>query len=53
VTSLRERGGLVYVAGDVGVELTALITAESCAKLGLTVGSEVVFAFKATAVRVF
>jgi tungstate transport system ATP-binding protein len=53
VTSLRERGGLVYVAGDVGVELIALITAESCAKLGLTVGSEVVFAFKATAVKVF
>lgn len=53
VTSLRERGGLVRVRGDVGIELTALITAESCAKLGLTVGSEVVFAFEATAVRVF
>jgi tungstate transport system ATP-binding protein len=64
VVSLRERGGLVYVAAGVGgdangadgpphVELTSVVTPESCAKLGLTVGSEVVFAFKATAVQIF
>ena len=39
--------------GPPGVELTSVVTPESCAKLGLTVGSEVVFAFKATAVQVF
>jgi molybdopterin-binding protein len=64
IVSLRERGGLVFVTASVagdgkatdgtsGVRLTSVVTPESCAKLGLTIGSQVVFAFKATAVQVF
>jgi len=53
VTALRERGGAVLVTADAGVELTASVTHESCARFGLTVGSRVVMTFKATAVEVF
>ena len=53
VTALRERGGVVLVTADAGCELTASVTHESCARLGLTVGSRVVMTFKATAVEVF
>ena len=53
VTALRERGGVVMVTADAGVALTASVTPASCSRLGLTVGSEVVLTFKATAVRIF
>jgi len=53
VTALREQGGVVMVTADAGTPITASVTPESCTRLGLTVGSEVVLTFKATAVRVF
>ncbi len=46
-------GGAVHVTADVGVELVAVVTDEAARDLGLTLGSTVVFAFKASAVRVF
>src|SRR5881296_2227966 len=46
-------GGAVHVTADVGVELVAVVTDEAARDLGLTLGSPVVFAFKASAVRVF
>lgn len=53
VTALRGRGDLVFVTADTGVELTSCVTPESCRRLNLTVGSQVIFTFKATAVRIF
>ncbi len=53
VTMLRERGGVVFVTIDASPRLTSSVTPESCRRLGLTVGSRVVFTFKATAVEVF
>jgi tungstate transport system ATP-binding protein len=49
----RQRSGAVHVAADVGVELVAIVTEEAVRELGLTPGAPVVFAFKASAVRVF
>src|SRR5213082_1410918 len=40
-------GGAVHVTADVGVELVAVVTDEAARDLGLTLGSTVVFAFKA------
>ena len=48
-----EGGGGVHVTADVGVELVAAISDEAVRDLGLTPGSPAVFAFKASAVRVF
>ena len=55
-----QRPGLVHVTADVGVELVAVVTAEAAGggaggggTLDLTPGAPVVFAFKASAVRVF
>lgn len=54
VTRLSQRrGGGVQVAADVGVELVAVVTAEAARDLELAPGGPVVFAFKASAVRVF
>jgi molybdopterin-binding protein len=49
----RQRPGAVHVTADVGVELVALVSEEAARDLALAPGSDVVFAFKATAVRVF
>jgi tungstate transport system ATP-binding protein len=49
----RQRAGTVHVTADVGVELVALVSEEAARDLGLAPGAGVVFAFKATAVRVF
>jgi tungstate transport system ATP-binding protein len=49
----RQRPGTVHVTADVGVELVALVSEEAARDLALGPGSTVVFAFKATAVRVF
>jgi tungstate transport system ATP-binding protein len=49
----RQRAGTVHVTADVGVELVALVSEEAARDLALAPGASVVFAFKATAVRVF
>jgi tungstate transport system ATP-binding protein len=49
----RQRPGAVHVTADVGVELVALVSEEAARDLALAPGSNVVLAFKATAVRVF
>lgn len=48
-----QRPGAVHVTADVGVELVALVTAEAARDLALVPDHPVVFAFKASAVRVF
>lgn len=57
VTRLAHRpeahGGGLQVTADVGVELVAVVTTEAARDLALAPGSPVVFAFKASAVRVF
>ncbi len=50
---VHRRGGAVQIAADVGVELVAVVTEAAARELGLGPGSPVVFAFKASAVRVF
>jgi tungstate transport system ATP-binding protein len=49
----RQRPGTLHVTADMGVELVALVSEEAARDLALAPGSSVVFAFKATAVRVF
>lgn len=49
----QQRPGVVQVTADVGVELIAVVTADAVRELALTPGGTVVFAFKASAVRVF
>ena len=49
----RHRGGAVHVTADVGVELVAVVTEDAARDLGLTPGSPIACAFKASAVRVF
>src|SRR6266516_1898501 len=49
----RQRPGAVHVTADVGVELIAVVTEEAARDLQLAPGGPVVFAFKASAVRVF
>ncbi|HXH62690.1 MAG TPA: TOBE domain-containing protein, partial [Gemmatimonadales bacterium] len=49
----QQRPGVIQVTADVGVELIAVVTAEAVRELALTPGGAVVFAFKASAVRVF
>src|SRR2546429_571266 len=49
----RQRPGAVHVPADVGVELVAMVTEEAARDLQLAPGGPVVFAFKASAVRVF
>lgn len=49
----RPRPGEAHVTADVGVELTAVVTEEAVRELALAPGQTVVFAFKASAVRVF
>jgi molybdopterin-binding protein len=49
----EQRAGVVQVTADVGVELIAVVTADAVRELALTPGGAVVFAFKASAVRVF
>src|SRR5438034_1040170 len=49
----RQRPGVVHVTADVGVELVAVVTEAAARDLQLTPGGPVVFAFKASAVRLF
>jgi tungstate transport system ATP-binding protein len=53
VAAAHANAGGVQVTADVGVEMVALVTAAAVAELGLVPGKAVVFAFKATAVKVF
>ncbi len=53
VAGIGERGGLVTVEVDIGVAVTAVITAVSYRKLGLHLGSPVSVSFKAAAAAVF
>lgn len=53
LTTMRERQPLVYVTADVGFALTSVVTAASCRRLALTIGSEVFMTFKATSVHIF
>ncbi|MBN2370178.1 MAG: ABC transporter ATP-binding protein [Vicinamibacteria bacterium] len=53
ITALQERGSTVFATVDAGVSLTAAVTPESCRRLALTVGSNVVLTFKAAAVKLF
>jgi tungstate transport system ATP-binding protein len=47
------RPGAVHVTADVGIELVAVVTAEAARDLGVAPDAQVVFSFKASAVRVF
>src|SRR5436309_1119931 len=49
----RQRPGVVHVTADVGVELVAVVTEAAARDLQLAPGGPVVFAFKASAVRLF
>ncbi|HEY6807518.1 MAG TPA: ATP-binding cassette domain-containing protein [Gemmatimonadales bacterium] len=49
----QQRPGVVQVTADVGVELIAVVTPDAVRDLALTPGGAVVFAFKASAVRIF
>ena len=54
--AIERRGAGVHVRADMGggeVELVAAVTAEAARDLALAPGGNVVFSFKATAVRVF
>ena len=51
IARAEDRGGEVWVTLDCGVPLTAVVTRESWAALGLATGDEAVASFKATAVR--
>ena len=53
ITRLEKIGDLVHVTADVGTPLKSSITSESCVKMRLTIGSHVVYTFKASAVSVF
>lgn len=53
IVALSELGKRVALSVDVGATLTAHITRESFASLGVTLGSEVFATFKASAVTVF
>ena len=53
ITGMRDRGSIVLLTADCGVELTAAITRESLRELRLTVGDEVYFTFKASNVNLF
>jgi len=49
----QQRPGVVHVTADVGVELVAVVTEAAARDLQLAPGGPVVFAFKASAVRLF
>ena len=53
IISIVEKGQLVYLTGDCGIEVTAAITRESLRELELTVGDEVFLTFKASSVNLF
>jgi len=53
ITVLKEKGPVVYLTADCGVDMTAAITRESFREFKLTVGDEVYLTFKATSVNLF
>ncbi|MGQ9588408.1 MAG: ATP-binding cassette domain-containing protein [Thermoplasmata archaeon] len=53
VTSIIEKGGVVFVTADCGIDLTTAITRESLREMRITTGDDVYFAFKAGSVNLF
>jgi len=53
ITELRDRGPIVHITADCGVDITAAITRESFDELRLTVGDKVFLTFKAPNVNLF
>ncbi|MBU0624645.1 MAG: ABC transporter ATP-binding protein [Candidatus Thermoplasmatota archaeon] len=53
VTGMREKGSVVLLTADCGVELTAAITRESLAELQLSIGDEIYLTCKASNVNLF
>lgn len=53
ITELKDRGPVVYITADCGVDITAAITRESFNELKLTVGDKVFLTFKAPNVNLF
>ena len=53
IIALKECNDFVFVTLDAGAPFTSSVTRASCTRLKLTVGADVVFTFKATAVTVF
>ncbi len=53
VVGIEDRGAAVRITADVGVKLVATVTHESVSELGLTIGSQVHYTFKATSLKVF
>ncbi|MEM2906336.1 MAG: ABC transporter ATP-binding protein [Candidatus Bathyarchaeia archaeon] len=52
IVKVEERNGLVELTVDVGQQLTAVVTRQSFAEMGLNLGLEVYLAFKASSVEV-
>jgi molybdate/tungstate transport system ATP-binding protein len=53
VVAVVEKGPLVYVTADCGVEVTAAITRESFKQLGMTLDDDIWMTFKASNVNLF
>lgn len=53
VVGIVEKGPLVYVTADCGVEVTSAITRESFKQLGITLDDEIWMIFKASSVNLF
>lgn len=53
IVSVSEKGPIIHVTADIGVEMTAAITKESFRQLQLTLGDEIYFTFKAPSVNIF
>lgn len=53
VMEISEKGGIVHVKGDCGIELTASITRESFKDLRITLEDEIFMTFKASNVNLF
>lgn len=53
VVGIVEKGPLVYVTADCGVEVTAAITRQSFKQLGMTLDDDVWMIFKASSVNLF
>lgn len=53
VTSVVEKGGIIFVTADCGIDLTTAITRESLSQMRITTGDDVYFVFKAASVNLF
>lgn len=53
IKSITDKGAIIQLNIDIGIEVIVYITHQSFVDLGLNIGSEVVISFKASAVHVF